>query len=383
MPASKLFLTACLTASAALATLPARAQSLTTLYSFKGNATGANPYAPLLALGGALFGTTITGGPGGNGTVFKFDAKTRTPKVLHAFTGAPDGAHPFDGLTDHAGTLYGTTAAGGPAQFGTVFAINPATGAETVLHGFSGTDGASPFGGLIYHRNQLYGTTLDGGSSNHGTVFEIDPKSGTEQVLHSFHGTADGIEPAGALLYLHGALFGTTAFGGGGCGRSGCGVVFKVDPATGAETVVHKFDSADDARHPEAPLIIQGGTLYGTGSAGGASGQGAVFAINPSTGAETVLYSFAGAPDGAAPYGAIIYQNGLLYGTTAIGGTSNKGTIFAINPATGAESLRYSLAAHTDGKNPQAALIGRQGSFYGTAYAGGADGNGTVFQFVP
>lgn len=372
-----------LAASLALAAPPAAAQSLTTLFSFQGSA-GANPYAPLFSRGGFLYGTTNSGGSGGGGTVVRIDARTGAPTTLHSFTGAPDGAIPFAGLIYHDGTLYGTTAAGGTSNFGTVFAIDPSTGDETVLHAFSGPDGETPFGGLIYQGALLYGTTLQGGTSGHGTVFTVDPKSRSEKVLYSFAGGTDGAEPAASLLYLHGALFGTTAFGGGtGCGHTGCGTIFKVDPATGAESVLHTFGGAGDGTNPEAPLIVHDGTLYGTATSGGASRQGAVFAFNPKTGDESVLYSFAGAPDGAAPYGAVIVHHGLLYGTTAGGGATHSGTIFAIDPATGAETVRYSLAAHTDGKTPEAALIARGGALYGTTLNGGADGNGTAFKFSP
>jgi len=41
------------------------------------------------------------------------------------------------------------------------------------------------------------------------------------------------------------------------------------------------------------------------------------------------LYSFTGQPtDGSTPY-AVIYQNGILYGATSGGGSSNKGTLFS------------------------------------------------------
>jgi len=71
------------------------------------------------------------------------------------------------------------------------------------------------------------------------------------------------------------------------------------------------------------------GNLYGTTYGGGASGWGTVFEINP-TGKETVLYSFAGAADGASPEGGLA---GHLYGTTKYGGALGAGTVFELSPA--------------------------------------------------
>ena len=50
--------------------------------------------------------------------------------------------------------------------------------------------------------------------------------------------------------------------------------------------------------YPNATPIIVGGQLYGTTSFGGAAGLGTVYKIDPTTGAETVLHSFAGGSDG-------------------------------------------------------------------------------------
>jgi hypothetical protein len=60
-----------------------------------------------------------------------------------------------------------------------------------------------------------------------------------------------------------------------------------------------------------------------------------VFTVNPDTGAETVLYAFAGGSDGADPEGALTAVNGTLYGTTLSGaGTGcdggGCGTVFAL-----------------------------------------------------
>ncbi len=105
-----------------------------------------------------------------------------------------------------------------------------------------------------------------------------------------------------------GNLYGTTFYGGDlKCGSGqGCGVVFKVDPATSEETVLYRFNGTDGA-NPAAGLILDAkGNLYGTTYAGGnlsdcnENGCGVVFKLDPTTRNETILYRFTGA-DGANP----------------------------------------------------------------------------------
>lgn len=100
------------------------------IYAFTGlNGDGANPVAGVvIGAGGALFGTT-TDGPG---AVFQLTPPAApsgvwTETVLHMFTGQNgDGAGSVANLTiGPNGTIYGTTAAGGTADMGTVFALKP------------------------------------------------------------------------------------------------------------------------------------------------------------------------------------------------------------------------------------------------------------------
>src|SRR6516162_2182845 len=68
---------------------------------------------------------------------------------------------------------------------------------------------------------------------------------------------------------------------------------------------------------------------------------------------ETVLYSFAGKPDGTSPYAGVVQDaQGNLYGTTYLGGTSNMGTVFMVD-TTGKETVLYSFTGmNGDGANP-------------------------------
>ena len=115
---------------------------------------------------GHLYGTTASGGAFGYGSVFKLSIEngTWTEDLLHSFKGKPDGSDPESALLLEAGSLYGTTAAGGPSGFGTVFRLAPdGSGGwtETILHAFNGNDGSLPVLAPLVsdaHGN-LYGVT--------------------------------------------------------------------------------------------------------------------------------------------------------------------------------------------------------------------------------
>ena len=149
--------------------------------------------------------------------------------------------------------------------------------------------------------------------------------------------------------------------------------------------LVHTFSGADGAT-PFANLLLNGTTLYGTTSGGGAHNAGAVFTVNTTTNAEAVLHSFAGgAADGADPIGGVIRDpSGNLYGTTAGGGAHFLGTVYKI-PTSGPFTLLHSFAgAPTEGSGPAGTLVrDYAGNLYGTTYTGGdTTGWGTCFEIT-
>lgn len=386
------------------------------LYAFSGGSDGAQPLAGLIRdSAGNLYGTTQGGGltPGlctltGCGVVFKLDP-TGKETVLYRFTGGADGLYPTAGLIqDSAGNFYGTTSAGGLSDdgcgCGVVFELDPATGKETVLHAFTGADGSAPSGTLLLDKaGILYGTTAEGGLSGGcggggcGVVFKLDPATGEESVVYTFSGAADGGQPtAGLIQGSAGNLYGTTSAGGllsdeGGCGQ-GCGVVFKLDPTTGTETVLHAFnftvlEAGADGGTPVASLIQDSaGNFYGTTENGGAFGWGVVFKLDVND-QESVLHSFTGGADGATPRAGLVQDPaGNLYGTTLQGGTGTfftNGVVFKLDRS-GAETVLHTFSASgEEGENPEAGLlIDSAGNLYGTASAGGSGGAGVVFELA-
>jgi uncharacterized repeat protein (TIGR03803 family) len=98
---------------------------LTSLYSFTGGDDGSNPQAGLVqGTDGNFYGTTQSGGTnGGEGTVFKITAKG-VFSSLYSFSGGNDGSNPQAGLVQGSdGNFYGTTVNGGKGGAGTVFRL--------------------------------------------------------------------------------------------------------------------------------------------------------------------------------------------------------------------------------------------------------------------
>ena len=166
------------------------------------NLDGANPYAGVILSGSTLFGVAYFGGIFGNGTVFSIHSDGSDFSVLYTFSAFDqtsvtnsDGANPVGRLTISGNTLYGTTVHGGPAGNGTAFKVNTDGGGFAALHGFStvqfgaNTDGANPYGGLIVSGNTLYGTSENAGGSGFGTLFSLSLASSEPSIVVSPSGT--------------------------------------------------------------------------------------------------------------------------------------------------------------------------------------------------
>lgn len=336
-------------------------------------------------------------------------ALAQTETTLYTFCSLPncaDGTTPSTNLLLNAnGALYGT-AGGGGGDFagGVVFELS-LEGGETLLYNFTNLqEGLGPNGGLVQDSSgNFYGTTAGGGNDQHpckkyagcGLVYELS--NGTETVLYDFLGTTDGFEPNGSLVRdKDGNLYGTTYNGGSVGGIAMNGTVFKISP-TGSETVLHRFaEDKADGKFPNAGLVMdKHGNFYGTTIEGGVNGDygpgiacdrecGVVYEMTAS-GTEKVLYAFRGSKngDGAAPFDSLILDSkGNLYGTTYAGGSYGQGTVFELSPS-GQETVLYSFSGTPDGGYPVGHLVmDSQGNIYGTTSFGGAHNQGTVFELT-
>jgi uncharacterized repeat protein (TIGR03803 family) len=288
-------------------------------------------------------------------------------------------------------------------------------------------DGAVPNARLTAAHGVFFGTTESGGTgtctntlglNGCGTVFELSQSNGawTEKVIYNFQGGNDGALPFGHLIYVHGALYGTTESGGGGSCEvwgTGCGTIFELKKkgSTWTETVIYRFTGGTDGADPYAGLLADSaGALYGTTIFGGndvqhcnegaeGSGCGVLFSLTPSgsTWTESVLHTFVGGTDGANPLSDLMMDSaGTLYGVTAYGGSEGCnvgcGTVFTLARSGGSwtESVIYAFQGGADGAGPETGplLLGKDSVLYGTTEGGGGSGCdgggcGTVFEMTP
>jgi uncharacterized repeat protein (TIGR03803 family) len=227
--------------------------AVVTLHSF-GNFSGSgqandgfNPQGGLVqASDGNFYGTTLSGGTQFAGTIYRITPGGVLSNLYSFGSAASDGSAPGAGLVNGKdGFLYGTTYSGGSGGNGTVFKVSPAGGLSTLYSfgaaGAASNDGANPQAALLLASNgNLYGTTRFGGSKTGGTVFSIST-AGVYKTLYSFgSGNGDGLNPQAALVQgSDGRLYGTTSNGG----SSGHGTAFSIG-TDGTLTTLYSFGSS-------------------------------------------------------------------------------------------------------------------------------------------
>jgi uncharacterized repeat protein (TIGR03803 family) len=347
-----------------------------TLHAFTNNGGGGYPLAGVILSDNTLYGSMNEGGlydKGGgvfavniDGTGFtNLQLFTNGSFNIQGFFTNSGGAAPLE-LVLSGATLYGTTITGGKAGYGTVFSVATggtgftnlhvfAAGALNASHITTNSDGFFPQAGLILSGGTLYGTTELGGSPGYGTVFAVNTNGTGFRIVYSFTNGSDGAWPYDELLLSGNTLYGTASAGG----NSGSGTVFAVQTNGSGFTTLHRFTATlgapetdggtnSDGADPNAGLILSGNTLYGTAYYGGPSGNGTVFAVHTDGTGFTNVYSFSALPpypggsappstngDGAHPNAGLILSGNTLYGTAYEGGVSGEGTVFSLSlPAT-------------------------------------------------
>lgn len=238
------------------------------------------------------------------------------------------------------------------------------------IFSFGGKYGVNPNGSLLWSIDRFYSITGAGGRPGScstrslcGTIFSVTP-SGVEGVLHSFTGGVGGAQPIGGLAQLGSTMYGVTG--------SGNGVIFSID-GSGVYHVVHNCIGGPYDHRPQGPLTRVGSKLYGV-----MWGDGGVFSMTPPSAAITYVYKFT---DGPLPNGALLFLNGIFYGTTQLGGLYNMGMVYKVD-AEGHFGVIHNFQG-SDGEYPASGLTLVGSTLYGVTKGGGANNAGVVFSITP
>jgi uncharacterized repeat protein (TIGR03803 family) len=209
----------------------------------------------------------------------------------------------------------------------------------------------------------------------------------TSSTIYSFNGGSkgDGNEPTMLIQAADGNFYGITAFGGGtsGCENDrlvpevdGCGTIFRLTP-DGIETVLYIFNGGNDGGIPSSLVQGQDGMIYGTTLMGG--------------------------PTPTSPPTCDIAGTSSPCCLNSSGKQSGCGTIFEFNPSqvnllqtpAVTPNILYTFTGGADGGSPGTLILGASSAeseiIFGTTLTCGNCGYnsstsnllGTVFSFVP
>ena len=150
--------------------------------------------------------------------------------------------------------------------------------------------------------------------------------------------------------------------------------------APAATTLTSALGSQPDT----TPAVGPDGAIYGMTSDGGTFGNGVIYRFDRDSHRYIVLHTFSAMDsngdnaDGAAPgNGLTAGPHGVFYGMAYLGGLNGNGTVFSIT-ASGEFNVLHTFSAvdsnghNQDGKGPlRDIIIGNDGSLYGTTRTGG------------
>ena len=305
---------------------------------------------------GDLFGLMITGGANHFGTIVEFPAGGGPEVQLANFTSSVGASGPGGRLlVDATGNLFGTTLSGGANGSGTVFEIQKIGGVyattPTILASFGSGITPSGLGNLVEDAaGDLFGTTTS-------AVFEVEKTGASYAAPVSLVPFPVGTQIGTLTIDSNGDIFGTTI--GGGANNDG--TVFEIEktPAgiyASMPTTLASFTAADgqlSLNHPKTLIVDSKGDLFGTTDPSAQNSGGAVFEIVKTAGGynptPTIVVNFSAATGTGPGANLVADANGDLFGTTQTGGANGSGTVFeitgsgfAIGPElTAGESISY------------------------------------------
>jgi uncharacterized repeat protein (TIGR03803 family) len=372
---------------------PVVAQTVTTLHTFNGN-DGSGPTHLLEGNDGLLYGTTLSGGAFGQGTLFRLKSDGNGFETLFSF-GSSDGSFRIDArptgllqLSD--GYLYGLASGSDVGSSAAIFRILPdGTDYSVIFQDFPPEEAqliGVPRHLVLGSNGYLYGD-LAGDSGLGGTIgkiFRIQPDGTDFQIvvdtrISVFPGTSGVVNTK--LLQLSDGYFYTTA----NIDQRGRAIYRFLLDGTNLQFLSQDASPFGSYQLPTGLVQLSDRFLYGGAGFADFGGSNTTYRLLPDgTAPQIPLAPLEGLPNSELVQGS----DGYLYGTTgdfsgSFGGATlfrslpdgtNYKTVVSFNPETS-----FSISLNT--LTPESSLFkGTDCSVYGVTSGNGTTDNGTIFK---
>ncbi|MEM7372276.1 MAG: choice-of-anchor tandem repeat GloVer-containing protein [Bacteroidota bacterium] len=317
-----------------------------------------------------LWGMSKHGGDASIGSIYRIHLGTHEQIEEFEFQSPTIGIHPNGGLeVGPDGKLYGTTREGGRNNAGVLFRVDTSGQNYEVVHHFDHSSGRIPVAELL-----LASDGLLYGLARQESLFSFDPLSDTYTVLAS----------AGELgTWLKGGL--VEASDGNLYGLANVGdEIFAWNLTQDSLSIAAEFVPFIGSAPSGTMIEASNGLLYGFFEEEGLQNFGGIFSFDPGTQQISTVHNFlATSFFPTYPAGQMVEANGVLYGTTFLGGANNDGCIFGLDLTSGVYTELLDFAG-TGIERPNSGLIYHDGLLYGTCWVSpGFGGTGAVFSFDP
>jgi uncharacterized repeat protein (TIGR03803 family) len=267
------------------------------------------PYRVAGGAGGMVVATGLSTSSADHGLLVRINPATSQRTVISDFTNpgqGPIGYVPF-GVAVESSTVFLVTdrGQGGGGNGAALWRVNG--GIRTKLSDFNnaaqGPTGTSPEGVALDASGHIYVADAEAGSQCNlpsaadrcGALFRVDGTTGQRTLVSDFGNVSQGPTGEDPNALAFDPTDGTVLVLDDFAGACGCGELFRVNPATGARTVLSDFGNAGQGptggARPDAVVVAADGTIL-TDGCPGVSGDGAICVINRTTGARTNFADF-------------------------------------------------------------------------------------------
>ena len=259
-------------------------------------------------------GTDPTGGTSEWGALYRLSPDPVTGAVSRSIltdfgTGAGTGRTPRAVAVEPDGGILVINGSGGTGNRALLVRVDPISGARAVVSDFGnagqGSLGVEPRGVALEADGRILvidaQAGIGGAGSGQGELVRVDPQTGMRTSVSNFGAGANpGSNPTSLAVEEDGQVLVTDE---GHPSTVPLGLLFRVDPQSGSRSILSDFNTgANTGREPEGVALEEDGRILVVDKHAGPLTRGMLFRVDPGTGARTVVSDFgAGANQGGDP----------------------------------------------------------------------------------